>query len=170
MAIPLLLSERRLLSNWTILRSQSQSHSYFTTGGLQPISSSWRQAPWDPRPEFLFYNRTLAVFVLMLHPTWRQDGFVVYNCCWSSPAQSFSGPNPARLVTIFYCLRFETLPTWRARSLYLYPPGTGWPCYTQGTGFPFRRLLRLAGLRWRYSTPPPHGMTVELLLLQLPCL
>jgi hypothetical protein len=24
--------------------------------------------------------------------------------------------------------------------------------------FPFRRLLRLAGLSWRYSTPPPHGM------------
>jgi hypothetical protein len=23
--------------------------------------------------------------------------------------------------------------------------------------FPFRRLLRLAGLRWRCSTPPPHG-------------
>jgi hypothetical protein len=23
--------------------------------------------------------------------------------------------------------------------------------------FPFRRLLRLAGLRWRYSSPPPHG-------------
>jgi hypothetical protein len=23
--------------------------------------------------------------------------------------------------------------------------------------FPFRRLLRLAGLRWRHSTPPPHG-------------
>jgi hypothetical protein len=23
--------------------------------------------------------------------------------------------------------------------------------------FPFRLLLRLAGLRWRYSTPPPHG-------------
>jgi hypothetical protein len=22
--------------------------------------------------------------------------------------------------------------------------------------FPFRRFLRLAGLRWRYSTPPPH--------------
>jgi hypothetical protein len=24
-------------------------------------------------------------------------------------------------------------------------------------GFPFRRLLRLAGLRWRYSNPPPNG-------------
>jgi hypothetical protein len=23
--------------------------------------------------------------------------------------------------------------------------------------FPFRRLLRLAGSRWRYSTPPPRG-------------
>jgi hypothetical protein len=24
--------------------------------------------------------------------------------------------------------------------------------------FPFRRFLRLAGLRWRYSTPPSHGI------------
>jgi hypothetical protein len=24
--------------------------------------------------------------------------------------------------------------------------------------FPFRRLLRLAGSRWRYSTPSPHGV------------
>jgi hypothetical protein len=33
------------------------------------------------------------------------------------------------LMTTFYCLRFETPPTWRARSPYLYPPGTGWPSY-----------------------------------------
>jgi hypothetical protein len=26
-----------------------------------------------------------------------------------------------------------------------------------GTGFRFRRLLRLAGLRWRYWNPPPRG-------------
>jgi hypothetical protein len=30
------------------------------------------------------------------------------------------------------------------------------PIIPPGTGFPFRRLLRLAGLRWRHSTPPPH--------------
>jgi hypothetical protein len=53
---------------------------------------------------------------------------------------------------IFYSLRFETPPTWKARSLYLYPPGTGW---TQAL-FSLRRLLRLSGQRWRYSTPPPH--------------
>jgi hypothetical protein len=35
-----------------------------------------------------------------------------------------------------------------------------------GTRFPFRRLLRLAGLRWRYSTPRPHGCWDS---LPLPC-
>jgi hypothetical protein len=29
--------------------------------------------------------------------------------------------------------------------------------------FPFCRLLGLAGLRWRYSTPPPHGKTWSIL-------
>jgi hypothetical protein len=29
--------------------------------------------------------------------------------------------------------------------------------YFLGTGFPFRLLLRLAGLRWKYSIPPPYG-------------
>jgi hypothetical protein len=27
--------------------------------------------------------------------------------------------------------------------------------------FPFRRLLRLAGSQWRYSSPPPHGETLN---------
>jgi hypothetical protein len=40
-------------------------------------------------------------------PLWREDGSVIYNCCWSSPTQSSSGPSPVRLVTLFYCLRFE---------------------------------------------------------------
>jgi hypothetical protein len=48
----------------------------------------------------------------------------------SSPAQSYSGPSPAGLITIFYCLWLETPPTWRTRSLYLHPPGTGWSGYT----------------------------------------
>jgi hypothetical protein len=39
---------------------------------------------------------------------WRENGSVVYNCYWPSPAQSFSGPSPVGLVTIFYGHRFET--------------------------------------------------------------
>jgi hypothetical protein len=33
----------------------------------------------------------------------------------------------------------------------------GGPVIPPGTGFPFRRLLRLAGLQWRYSNQPPRG-------------
>jgi hypothetical protein len=42
----------------------------------------------------------------------------------------------------------------RTRSLYLCPPLTGWPRHTPDTGFPFRPLLRPAGLWWRYSNQP----------------
>jgi hypothetical protein len=44
-----------------LCQSQSQSQSYFMTGGLLPISLSWRKAPWDPRPEISFPNWTLVL-------------------------------------------------------------------------------------------------------------
>jgi hypothetical protein len=44
--------------------SLSQSQSHFTTGGLQPISLSWRHAPWDLRPKIFPPNWTLAILVL----------------------------------------------------------------------------------------------------------
>jgi hypothetical protein len=109
---------------------QSQRQSYFTTGSILPISSSWRQATWDPRPVILFFNWTLAVSPYVTFSLTR--GRVCrLQLLLSSPAQSYSGPSPAGLMTTFYRLRFETPPTWRTRSLYLYPPGTGWPGYTR---------------------------------------
>jgi hypothetical protein len=33
----------------------------------------------------------------------------------------------------------------------------GGPVISPGTVFPFHRVLRLAGLPWKYWTPPPHG-------------
>jgi hypothetical protein len=65
------------------------------------------------------------------------------------PAQSFLGLRPVGLVTIFYCLRFKTPPTWRTRSPYLHPPGIGWPSYTPRHWIPF--LL----------PPMTRGATVE---------
>jgi hypothetical protein len=38
---------------------------------------------------------------------------------------------------------------------------------SQVRDFPFRRLLRLAGSRWGYSTPPPHGFVSVSYLLPL---
>jgi hypothetical protein len=40
-------------------------------------------------------------------------------------------------------------------SIYV-PQWQGGPVIPPGTGFHFRRLPRLTGLRWRYSSPPPH--------------
>jgi hypothetical protein len=78
-----------------------------------------------PRPDFC-YCQTVADL-----PMW---GVLFHKRTVLSftPAQSFSGPSPAGLMTIFYCLSFETPPTWRARTL------RHW--------IPFRRLLRLAGI------------------------
>jgi hypothetical protein len=47
---------------------QSQSQSYFTTGGLPPINLSWRQVPWDSWPEFFFYPQ-LNPFVISPYVT-----------------------------------------------------------------------------------------------------
>jgi hypothetical protein len=64
-------------------------------------------------PHLRLMTRYLLLFnsyglVFLWRPLWRVDGFVFYICCWPSPAWSFSRPSPLGLVTIFYCLKFET--------------------------------------------------------------
>jgi hypothetical protein len=104
-----------------------------------------------------FFKWILAFVVLMQHPLWGEDGSVVYNCCWSSSAQSLSGPTPAGLVTIFYCLKFETpQPSGPDPRIYITQKHGG-PVIPPDIGFPFYRLLLLVGLLWRHSNPPPHG-------------
>jgi hypothetical protein len=82
-----------------------------------------------PRTRFLLLSDSFGFFDVR-RPIWQEDGSVVYNCCWPSSPQSFSGLSPPRLWTKIYGLLLETPPTWRARSPYLYPPGTRWPSYT----------------------------------------
>jgi hypothetical protein len=89
-----------------------------------------------PKTSFLLLSDSFGLFD-MRRPPRREDGSIVYNCYRSSPAQSFSGPSPAGLMTIFYCLGFETPQTRRARSPCLYPPGKGWPRYTPRHWVPF---------------------------------
>jgi hypothetical protein len=47
-------------------------------------------------------------------------------------ASPVSGSSLTGLTATFHSLRLETPPTWRAKSPYLYPSGTGWPSYTPG--------------------------------------
>jgi hypothetical protein len=133
----------------TRLRSQS----YVTTDG-QSASLFWWQIPISgPRPDF-YYCQTVAGLLM-----------------WGALSDERTG------------LSFTIAAGPRQRSLSRVPvPWDSWPYFTvsdsrrlpqpggprpriyipqeqvgPGTGFPFHRL-RLAGLRWRYSNPPPHGV------------
>jgi hypothetical protein len=68
---------------WAIYKSRQ---SYVTTDG-QSVSLSWCQAPvWGPR--LCLLSDSFGV-VDMGRPLWLEDGSIIYNCCWSSPVQSF---------------------------------------------------------------------------------
>jgi hypothetical protein len=56
----------------------------------------------EPKTRFLLLSNRCR-FLDVGCPPWREDGSVVYKCCWHSPAQSFWDPGPTGL-TIVYCL------------------------------------------------------------------
>jgi hypothetical protein len=57
-------------------------------------------------------------------------------------------------MTVFYCVRFETPLTWRARSPYLYPPGTMWPPTTRRATV---EVFRIHGNTFLLPVPCIHG-------------
>jgi hypothetical protein len=68
-------------------------------------------------------------------------------------------------MNIVYSLRFETpQPGGPGPRIYI-PQERGGPVIILSTAFPFRRLLRLAGLRWSLSNPPPRGWPGVLIII-----
>jgi hypothetical protein len=59
--------------------------------------------------------------------------------------------------TILYCLLWDSPKLGGSGPRIYVLQEQGGPVIHPGTGFPFRRLLRLAGLMCNYSNPPPHG-------------
>jgi hypothetical protein len=142
--------------NPIILTDRSKSQSYFTTGGLPPISLFWRQDPWDSGPVFFFNWMALCS-----HSPYATSSLTRGWICslqlllaFSSAVILRSDSRGTRYHILLCQIRYS--PTWRARSPYFYPPGTGWHSYTPRHWIPFSSLLRLRGLQWRYSTPSPH--------------
>jgi hypothetical protein len=111
---------------------------------------------WGPRP-YLF----LSVVSLLMWGTLSDERIgLSFTIVAGLHQRSHFWVRVLRLMTIFYCLRFETPPTWRARSPYLYPPGTGEPSYAPRHWVPSSSPPKpLSGLRCRYLNPPPHSKT-----------
>jgi hypothetical protein len=106
-----------------------KSESYVTTDG-QSASLSWNKAPvWGLRSNFYYYMTVAGLLM------------------WGALSDDRTG------------LIFTIVAGPRQRSHFrVRVRGTrNHILLSQIRDFPFCRLLRLAGLRWRYSTPPPHG-------------
>jgi hypothetical protein len=82
-----------------------------------------------------FYYCQSCGFVDVGRSLWREKGSALYSCFWSSPAQSLLGSSPTGLVTIFYCLRFKTPPTWGPGPRIYIPQEQGGTVIPPGTGF-----------------------------------
>jgi hypothetical protein len=98
------------------------------------------------------YCQTFAGLLMWGALSEERTGLSVYNCCWPLPAQSFSRPSPSGLSQIRRVLQSGG----PGQHIYI-SEEQGDPVIPTGTGFPFHRLLRLAGLRWNYSNPPQGG-------------
>jgi hypothetical protein len=105
-----------------------------------------------PRPEFC-YCQTIAGLLMWSALSDERTG-QPFTISAGGRQRSHSRVRVQLAHDHIYCLRFKTPPTWRNMPQYLSPKDQVIP---PGTGFPFHSLLRLAGLQWMYSNPPPHG-------------
>jgi hypothetical protein len=136
----------------------------------QSASPSWCQAPIrDTRPiffllEILFGQFKVRYFVApSLTRGWVCNLLLLLVIACAFPLESGSrGTLDHILLSQFLRLPQPGEP---GPCIYI-PQEQGGSVISPGTGFPFRRLLRLAGLRWRYYIPPPHGLlTTDLKLV-----
>jgi hypothetical protein len=122
-------------------------------GGLPPISSSWRQAPWDSRPAF-FFNWIIAFLVLTSFktaagPRQRSHSQVrVLNSRLPQPVSVFIFPRKRVAQLYPQALGSLFIASYDSQR---YGGGIGTHLHT---GF---CILEMA-LWWRYWNPPPHGI------------
>jgi hypothetical protein len=110
---------------WT--QSKSKSKLYFDrqSVGQSVLVSGTHLGPATNFSLSLFdYFLDSFGFVDVGRPLWREVGSVLFSFCQASPVQPFSDLSPTGLMSIVIVSIFETPPTWRARFLYLFPPGT----------------------------------------------
>jgi hypothetical protein len=115
--------------------------SHMTRHGLESGPPWWETSDWQLELwRGLSLRNTLS----------DENGSVVYNCCWPSPAQPFSGQSPNGTHGHILLSQIRDSSNLEGQVPLFIPPGTG---------FRFLHLLRLAWLRWRSWNSPTHGVS-----------
>jgi hypothetical protein len=140
--------------------TENKSQSYVTTDG-QSASLSWCQATIRARDQFYFlleiFFRHLRVcyFVAPSLTRGRVCNLMLLLGITSAVPLWYESRGTQDCILLSQFLRLFQ-PGGPGPRIYI-PQEQGGPVIPPPTVFPFHRLLRLAGLQWRYSYPPPHG-------------
>jgi hypothetical protein len=142
---------------WTTCVSQN----HITTGS-HSASLSWCQTPPSgTRDQFFpsFFCINNCRFLDVGRPLWREDGSVIYSYSWFWAFRAVTLGSGSRRTHDRILLSHLRLPQPGGPGPHIcIPQEQGGSVIPLGTGFPFCHLLRLAGLWWRYSIPPPLGV------------
>jgi hypothetical protein len=77
----------------------------------QPVFPGVKTLLWS-KTRFLFPSCNFGFFDFG-HSLWREDGSVVYNCCWPSPAQTAQKPPLSTISLLLCCLSpWQPAGTW----------------------------------------------------------
>jgi hypothetical protein len=112
---------------------------------------------WRPWPDCDFMSLTITFFVLHVgHPLSPEDGYVIYSAItyWLESHRTY---------THVLLSHLRPQPGGPGSHIYI-PHKRDSPVILPGTGFRFRCLLRFAGPRPSYSSPPQHEVEVTLWL------
>jgi hypothetical protein len=144
------------------VQRQCQSQSYFTTGGLPPINSSWRQAPWDSQPEFFLQLNTCGhnrYVISSLTRIWvcRLQLLLALASELILRSESRSTHDHILLSQIRHLLNLQP------RSPYLFPPGTDWPSYIPRHWVPFPSPFTTHRATVEVIRTPLHTLEASLL-------
>jgi hypothetical protein len=143
----------RLTFNWQL--------TWFESKLGQSVGLSWCQAPiWGLRPDFCYCQTVACLFVWDALSDQRSG--LPFTIAAGSRQRSRPWVRVPRDSWLYFAVSDSRLPQPGGPGPRIYiPQEQGGPVIPPGTGFPFRRLLRLAGLRWRYSNQPPRGVVSQ---------
>jgi hypothetical protein len=138
-------------SFWYVMPTISRPVSH----GVKPLMG--------PKTRFLLLSDSCG-FLDVGRPPWWEEESVFTIVAAAIQCSHFSSQVPRESWS--YCIVSDsTLPQPGGPGPRMYnPQEQDFPVISTNNGFPFRRLLPLAGQRWRCSNPPPHGRWIYFVL------